>query len=492
MPIEHLLIGTGILLVASILASKASGRLGVPALLLFLVIGMLAGSDGIGKIHFENYAQAQAIGVVALAFILFAGGLETDWKSVRPVAGPGFVLATVGVGLTAVLVGWFATRALGFTPLEGLLLGAIISSTDAAAVFAVMRSKAVGLKGDLKPLIELESGSNDPMAVFLTIGLIRLMTMPEASLFELAPSFVLQMGLGAAAGFAFGKLIPWLVNRLKLEYDGLYPVFTLAAVLLAYGATTAAGGNGFLAVYLAGIVMGNSGFLHKRSLKQFHDGLAWLMQIAMFITLGLLVYPSELPAVAGAGLLVAGFLMLVARPISVFLALSFTRIGFRPKAMVSWVGLRGSVPIILATFPLVAGLPNASLIFNLVFFIVLASVLLQGTSIPFVARMLRVDAPVPERVEYPIESTGTGKMASDLVEVVVPPNSALAGKAIVDAGLPAGTLIVLLCRNRQFLVPSGGTTVEVGDKLLLFADDRRLREVERLLSPMPRWPYSGG
>jgi cell volume regulation protein A len=483
MPIEQILLAVGVLIALSILASKASGRLGVPALVLFLIIGMLAGSDGFGKVHFENYHQAQALGVLALAFILFAGGLDTEWKSVKPVVVPGLVLATFGVVLTAVLVGWFATKALGFSLLEGLLLGAIISSTDAAAVFAVMRAKAVGLKGELKPLIEFESGSNDPMAVFLTVALLQLMTLPQVPVWNLIPSFFLQMSLGAAAGLAFGKLMPLLVNRLRLEYEGLYPVFMIAMVLLTYGLTTVIGGNGFLAVYIAGMVAGNSDFLHKRSLKRFHDGVAWLMQIAMFIALGLLVYPSQLVTVAGAGLLVSAFLIVVARPISVFLALSFTKLDIWQKSMVSWVGLRGSVPIILATFPLVAGVPNAALIFNLVFFIVLTSVLLQGTSIPIVARILKVDAPAPVKVDYPIEMTNTGAITSDLVEVEVPAYSAVDGKAIIDAGLPPGALVVLLSRNKEFIVPSGSTVIQAGDKLLLFADEAALEVVNRRVEP---------
>lgn len=483
MPFEHLLLGASVFLLLGIMASKASGRLGVPALVIFLLIGMLAGTDGLGKIHFDNSVQAQSLGVVALAFILFAGGLDTEWKSVKPVMGPGLILATLGVVLTAALVGGFAIWALGFSPLEGLLLGAIISSTDAAAVFAVMRSKGVGLKGELKPLIELESGSNDPMAVFLTIGLIRLMTEPDAPLFDLVPAFVLQMGVGAAAGYAVGKLLPLLVNRLRLEYEGLYPVLTLATVLLTYSATTVMGGNGFLAVYIAGMVVGNSDFLHKRSLMRFHDGLAWLMQIAMFITLGLLVFPSQLPAVVGTGLLVSAFLILVARPLSVFAGLHFTALGWREKAMVSWVGLRGSVPIILATFPLVAGIPNAALFFNLVFFIVLTSVMLQGTSIPLVARWLKVDAPVPVKVDYPIEFNRTGHLKSEMVELQVGERSAIAGKSIIDAGLPKGALIVMLSRDKEFIVPGGSTVIRPGDTMLFFADDESRAVMERLSAP---------
>lgn len=470
--LEQLLLGTALLLVLSVVASKTAGRLGVPALVVFLLIGMLAGVDGPGGIAFDDFRLAQNVGVVALAFILFAGGLDTDWKAVRPVVGPGLLLSTAGVLLTAGLVAGFAVVALGVPPAEGFLLGAIISSTDAAAVFAVMRSRGVSLKPPLKPLIEFESGSNDPMAVFLTVGMIGYLTTPGTSLTAFVPRFLLQMGLGALGGFAIGKLVPVLINRLRLEYEGLYPVFTLATVLLTYSATALAGGNGFLAVYVAGVVLSGSDFLHKRSLNRYHDGIAWLMQITMFVVLGLLVYPSRLPAVAGRGLLVSGFLILVARPVAVFLTLGLTRLNWRKKAMVSWVGLRGSVPIILATFPLVAGVPDAGLLFHLVFFIVLTSVVLQATSIPAVARLLRVDAPLRERVGYPIEFTPSGNFRSDLVEVPIEEGSALAGRTIVEAALPQGALIVIVSRGTDFIVPRGGTVLEAGDTLLMFADPR--------------------
>ncbi len=280
-PIEYILLGVAVLLLLSVIASQATGRLGVPALLLFLVIGMLAGSDGPGGIYFDDPWLAQSLGVAALAFILFSGGLDTRWEDVRPVLWKGVALSTLGVFITAILVGWFATTALDFSWLEGLLLGAVVSSTDAAAVFSVLRSRNVSLKGQLKPLLELESGSNDPMAVYLTIGFIQLLSQPAASMMDLIPLFLQQMTLGAAFGYGIGKAMVWIVNRVRLEYEGLYPVLTVSLVLLDYGATSALGGNGFLAVYLAGLVMGPSDFIHKRSLMRFHDGLAWLMQIAM-------------------------------------------------------------------------------------------------------------------------------------------------------------------------------------------------------------------
>lgn len=390
---EHILTGAAILVLLSIIASRASGRLGIPAVLLFLVIGMLAGSEGPGGIYFDDARAAQSLGVVALSFILFSGGLDTSKDSIRPVLFMGLGLSTAGVVITAVLTGLFAALMLHLPLLEGLLLGAVVSATDAAAVFTVLRAKSVGLTGNLTPLIELESGSNDPMAVFLTVGITSLLTSEVLSPWALVPMLVIQMALGAALGYGMGKLGTFALNHLGLEYDGLYPVFTVALVLLIYGTATLVGGNGFLAIYLAGVVVGNSDFVNKRSILRFHDGVAWLMQIAMFLTLGLLVFPSRLLPVAGAGLILAVFLTVIARPVAVFAVLGPSRMSLAEKAMVSWVGLRGAAPIVLATFPLLAGVPQSALFFDLVFFIVLTSVLLQGTTVPLAARWLRLDAP---------------------------------------------------------------------------------------------------
>jgi cell volume regulation protein A len=466
----------------SVVASKASGRLGVPALVLFLLIGMLAGSDGPGGIYFEDYRFAQQLGILALIFILFSGGLDTDWGFVRPALWKGISLATLGVLLTAVLVGAFIVLILDFSWLQGLLVGAIVSSTDAAAVFAIMRSRGVGLKGDLKPLIELESGSNDPMAVFLTTALVSLIQNAEISPWLLIPMLLQQMGLGAICGYLFGRRMIWVVNRLNLEYDGLYPVMTIGLVLFTYSATTLIGGNGFLAIYIAGIVMGNAHLIHKRSLRRFHDGLAWLMQIAMFLTLGLLVFPSRLPVVMGAGLLISAFLILVARPLSVFVALLPFRMDLRQKAMVGWVGLRGAVPIILATFPLLAGIDQVGVIFDLVFFIVLTSVLIQGTTIPLMARWLRVDVPQRRRTRAPLEFEPSHGIAGDLIEIELPSSSSAVGKRIVDLGLPPGVLLALIGRGQRFLVPSGSTVLEAGDVIHLLAEKADMGTVHTILN----------
>lgn len=389
---DHILVAFSSLLLLSVLASLVSHKFGVPALLMFLAVGMLAGSEGIGGIHYSDASTAQLVGVLALAFILFAGGLETDWKMTRPVLKAGIVLSTFGVGVTAAIVGVLSKFILGFSWVEGLLLGAIVSSTDAAAVFSVLRSKDVHLKGHLKPLLEFESGSNDPMAVFLTVGLIGLLTQPQSTLWSLVGSFFLQMIIGAIGGYVMGRATMFLVKRLHFGYDGLYPVLTFALVLFTYGIINSIGGNGFLAVYLAGIVVGNQKFIRKRALLSFHDGLAWIMQVAMFLTMGLLVFPSHLVPVLGAGLLIAVSLILVARPISVFLSLAFSQFSLREKTFISWVGLRGAVPIVLAIYPLLAGVNHADMMFNTVFFVVLTSVSFQGTMLPFVAKWLGVHA----------------------------------------------------------------------------------------------------
>ncbi len=482
--VEPLIFIAATLLSVSIIASRISARLGVPALLLFLVIGMIAGSEGPGGIQFDDPNTARSIGVVALALILFAGGLDTDWRSVRPVLAPALALATVGVVVTALLMGWFVSMVTSFSLIEALLLGSIVSSTDAAAVFAVLRSRNVSLRGNLKPLLELESGSNDPMAVFLTVGIVGLIGSPDTSLTGLIPLFAEQMLIGGAIGYVAGRLMVFVVNHLRLEYEGLYPVLTLALVLLSYSGATIIGGSGFLAVYIAGIVMGNTHFIHKRSLMRFHDGLAWLMQITMFLTLGMLVFPSRLLPVVGIGLIVSAFLMIVARPASVFLTLALNRsLNIREKTFVSWVGLRGAVPIILATFPLLAGVSQADMIFNLVFFIVLTSALFQGSSIPKFAKLVGVDAPLRPEVDASYDMGEEECILCRLAEIRVPESAEIVGKQIVEAGLPERVDIVLINRNRQIITPSGATVIQPGDVLLVLADDDSLRQLsEELLS----------
>ncbi len=394
--IELLFVVFSALIILSILTIKLSIRFGIPSLVLFLGIGMLAGSDGLGGMYFDNPALVQTLGVIALTLILFAGGLDTEWEGVRPVLWSGLALSTIGVLATAFLVGLFVSWVQGFSLLEGLLLGAIVSSTDAAAVFMVLRARGARLPRSLMHLLELESGSNDPMAVVLTVALIQLLTIPATSFGDLVSFFVMQMAVGAVLGMAMGEVMRWTLNVLNLEMEGIYPVLTVAFALLTYGLTAELQGSGFLAVYLAGLIMGRRPFVHQQILLQFHDGLAWLMQITMFLILGLQVFPARLEPIAGAGLLISLFLIFVARPISVYTSLACSRISYREQTLVAWVGLRGAVPIVLATFPVLAGLEQADTIFHLVFFIALSSVLLQGTAIPLVTRLLKLDRPAAD------------------------------------------------------------------------------------------------
>lgn len=480
---DYVLIAAALLLLFSVLISKISDRFGVPTLLLFLILGMLAGSDGPGGIYFDNPTQAQFIGVIALVLILFSGGLDTEWRHIQPVLKEGLLLSTLGVLITAGVAGLCAHLLLDLSLTEGLLFGAIVSSTDAAAVFSVLRSRGIHLQGKLKPLLELESGSNDPMAVFLTLGLIQWLTQPNPSVGQMVGLFIQQMLIGAVLGLGMGRVMLFLINRLKLGYEGLYPVLTLSLVFLTYGVTAVLGGSGFLAVYLAGIVLGHYDFIHKRSLLRFHDGLAWLMQIAMFLTLGLLVFPSRLLPIVGVGLLCAAALILLARPLSVFVSLLFSSLNLREKTFVSWVGLRGAVPIVLATFPLLAGVSHADLMFNVIFFVVLTSVLLQGTTIPLMAHWLKVDAPETPRRVYPIEYTPVGGFKSELKELTLSPESPAVGKAIVELGLPDEFLIILIAREKDFILPSGGTVLQGGDTLLVLADKASFEAVQAKICP---------
>ena len=471
----------GALLLASILGSKASGRLGVPGLLLFLGVGMLAGSDGPGGIEFSNYLFAQWAGTVALCFILFQGGLSTEWSLVRPVLKKSLSLATLGVLISTGVMGAFAHFAFQLPWLSALLLGAVVSSTDASAVFTVLKERRLGLRGEITPLLELESGGNDPMAVFLTLGLITLIQDPAQSVLGLAPQFFREMLLGVLLGYGLGRASLWAINKLNLQFEGLYSVMLIALALMTYGAAASLHGSGFLAVYIAGLVLGNADFIHKRSVLDFLDGLAWLMQIGMFLMLGLLVNPLDLLPTAGLALACALVLVFVARPVSVYLSLAASKMPKRDKSMVAWVGLRGAVPIVLATFPLLAGVPNANLLFNAVFFIVLTSVLLQGTTLTLVARWLRVREELPERPVYPIAYRPTGTGRNDMAEVDVGPGSEADGRRIMDLKLPPDALVILVHRGGEFLVPKGATTLQAGDSVLVLALGDDLRAVQMKL-----------
>lgn len=482
MSIEPLLLIGSLLILISIFIAKLTDNLGIPTLILFIGVGMVAGSEGPGGIYFDDAFKAQSIGSVALVFILFAGGLETNWNSVKPVIKESVALATVGVLLTALVIAVFSVYVLNFSWLNGMLLGSVISSTDAAAVFSVLRSRNINLNGNLKPLLELESGSNDPMAIFLTIGLIQFITIPDKSYLEIGLLFVYQMGLGALLGFVFGKVSVYIVNKIKSRNEGVYPVLMLSLAAAIYSSTALVNGSGFLAVYIAGIIIGNSDFVQKKTTIRFFDGFAWLSQISMFLTLGLLVFPSHLVPVIGSGFAVSFALIFLARPVSVFISLAFFKYNWRETIFISWVGLRGAVPIILCTFLLTAKIPHSEQIFNLVFFIVLTSVVIQGWSLPFVAKKLQLISPEKKKLHSPIEFTPKSETTTDIIDLYIPYNSKLVGKSIVEIGIPKDSLITMIIRNEQYIVPSGGTVLEADDTILVLADKENAGKISALIS----------
>ncbi|RYM31321.1 potassium/proton antiporter [Brumimicrobium glaciale] len=468
--IENILLIGSLLLLISIILGKTSSRFGVPTLLLFLTIGMIAGSDGLAGIKFDNPKVAQFIGIVSLNFILFSGGLDTNWKTVKPILREGVILSTLGVLLTAVSLGLFVFWLTDFTIYESLLLGSIVSSTDAAAVFSILRSKSIALKANLRPTLELESGSNDPMAYVLTISFLTLVINQDQGLLSILPMFFLQMILGAAAGFGFGILSKYIINNLKLGFEGLYPVLVIALMFITFSATDSLGGNGFLAIYICAVYLGNQDLIYKKTILKMYDGLAWLMQIILFLTLGLLVFPSQVMPFMGVGLLISLFLIFVARPLAVFISLIPFKMKLQRRFFISWVGLRGAVPIVFATYPLIAGIDKADMMFNIVFFISVTSVLLQGTSLSLVAKWLKVDLPEGEKIvtEHDLFISNSPKMV--MQEVHVTDNCIAIGNKIVSLGFPKSAVISMIKRNDHFITPDGSTVIEAHDILVVLTD----------------------
>lgn len=470
--IENILLVGSILLFISIIVGKTSYKFGVPTLLLFLVIGMLAGSDGIGGIHFDDPKIAQFIGIVSLNFILFSGGLDTSWKSVKPILKEGLVLSTLGVLLTAVSLGTFVWLITDFTIYESLLLGSIVSSTDAAAVFSILRSKSLALKSNLRPTLELESGSNDPTAYVLTIAFLTLVVYQDQSIFSIIPLFLQQMILGGAAGFGFGKLSKVIINEIKLDFEGLYPVLVIALMFITFSATDFIGGNGFLAIYICALYLGNQDLIHKKTIFQVYDGLAWLMQIVLFLTLGLLVFPNQIIPYMGIGMLISIFLILIARPVSVFISLIFFKMNLRRKLYISWVGLRGAVPIVFATYPLLEGIDKAHMIFNIVFFISVTSVLIQGTTLSIVAKWLKVALPEKVKKVTEIDQLILDLPKSSLQEITVSAECYGVNKRIVDLHFPKSAFIVMIKRDGAYIRPGGSTQLHAHDILMVLADNQ--------------------
>lgn len=483
--VDRLILVAGILLLIGIASSKFSARFGLPVLILFLAVGMLAGSEGIGGIAFEDYTLAHGIGSVALALILFDGGIQTSLEAVRRVWKPALLLATVGVLITSLVTGLAASYILGVPILLGMLFGGIVGSTDAAVVFAVLRSSGLRLREKLSATLEIESASNDPMAIFLTVGFIAVLR-GEADLgIGLATLFVQQMFVGGAAGVLVGKLIVTIINRINLATAGLYPLLATAGGLLSFGTAAAFGGSGFLAIFLTGIVIGNDRIVFQRGILFFHDALAWLSQIVMFIVLGMLSFPSRLIDVAPAGLLVAAVLIFVARPSACLLTIPFFKFDLREFVLISWTGLKGAVPITLATFPLLAGIAGAELLFDVVFFVVLTSAVVQALSLPVFARRLGLDLPMTPASPVSLEISSLRHVDGDIIDLALTKYSQAVGKTIRELGLPEGVVVAMVARGERIIPPKGSTALEAGDHVYVILRPELRPLVERVFGEEP-------
>ena len=473
---ENILLIGSILLFVSVVVGKTGYRLGVPVLLLFLVVGMLFGSDGLG-IQFHNAQEAQFIGMVALSVILFSGGMDTQVKDIRPVVWPGILLSTVGVLATTLFVGLFIyglsnspLSSLSFSFTASLLLAAVMSSTDSASVFAILRSKNLNLRHNLRPMLELESGSNDPMAYMLTIVLIQVIQSGEFSVNTILSALLIQFSIGALCGYLLGLAAVWFINRINISNHSFYPILLLAFVFFTFAFTDLLNGNGYLAVYIAGLVVGNHKLVQKRSLTVFFDGFTWLVQIVMFLTLGLLVNLDELlqPEVLILGSLIGAFMILVARPVTVFACMvPFRKFSTRARLYISWVGLRGAVPIIFATYPLLAETENARLLFNVVFLVTIISLLIQGTTVSSMANLLGLSFREKKRA-FGVDVHEDITSVFNEIEV----NDAMLqnGNTLKQISLPKNTLVMMVCRDSEYFVPQGDTVLERGDKLLIVSD----------------------
>ena len=465
--IDQLILLAAVLILLGIVSSKLSARLGLPMLVLFLLIGMLAGEDGIGGISFDNPGLAHAMGTLALALILFDGGLQTPITAIKRVWKPAAALATFGVLITALIVGAAASVILPISVYEGLLLGAIVGSTDAAAVFSLLRNAGIYLNARVKSTLEIESASNDPMAIFLTVALLEIIVNDMPLGWELGVLFIQQMGLGALIGIVVGMILTRLVNKINLQATGLYPVLVTASGLLAFGLAANIGGSGFLAIFITGVIIGNHKFAFQKTTFMFHDGLAWLSQITMFVVLGLLLMPSELLDVWWQGLAIALVLMFVARPIAVVPIMKLFGFNAKEITLVSWVGLRGSVPIILAIFPLLFGLSNAALIFNAVFFVVLLSATLQGWSLPWVARKLNLIEPPPISAPATLEITTLGDVDAEIIEYTISDTSKAVNRRLSQMALPDGVVVAMITRKNEVVPPRGSTVLRAEDHLFV-------------------------
>ncbi|SCZ79033.1 potassium/proton antiporter [Acidaminobacter hydrogenoformans] len=466
--LNQFLLLAAFVLLASAFSSKILYRFGIPTLLIFLSIGMFFGADGPGNIQFNDATLARNISILGLIMIMFTGGFDTNWSTARPVAAKALLLSTLGVVITAGLVGVFVHAITNLSLIEGFLLGSVISSTDAASVFSILRSKKLNLKDRLAPMLEIESGSNDPFAYMLTLLTLSVILSSGDGASSPVLMLLRQVAFGVLIGAALGKAGAWSLRKIQLDIDGLYPILTFGFVIATYAASESIGGNGFLSVYLMGLIVGNSPIVHKISLVRFFDGISWLMQIVLFFTLGLLVNPSTFPQVALVGLAVAVFLILVARPIAVAAILTPFGYSLRHQAFVSWAGLRGAASIVFATYPLSLGLPSANLIFHTVFFVAMLSVLIQGS---FMSQMaVKLDLIAPNDSVLKTFTDYAGEIHNKILELPITADSPFANKAIMDLGIPMSILIVMVKRGENVITPRGYTVVQPGDVLMLTGD----------------------
>jgi cell volume regulation protein A len=478
----ELILVAAALLAAGIGASLLASRVRLPGLLLFLAVGMAIGSDGLGWIDFNNYELARTIGVVALALILFEGGLTAGFSEIRPVLRSSLSLAMVGTLGTAVICGFAAAWLFDLSTLEGLLLGAIISSTDGAAIFALLREST--LRRKLARTLEGEAGFNDPVAVLLVVGFIEWIQQPDYGVLDMVGLFVMELGIGAVVGLGVGWLAVRGLRNAKLASPGLYPVATLATAGLAFGGAAVLHGSGFLAAYLAGLTLGSARIPAKQTVTVFHEGLAWVAQIAMFLALGLLVFPSKLDDVWLEGTALALLLVFIARPVSAALATAFDRFTAGERVVLGWAGLRGAVPVVLATFPVIERIPDSRLFFNIVFFAVVLSTLLQGTTVEWLARKLGVTTSEPA-LPRPLVETGTvRRLGAEIVEYPVGPDDAIVGQLVRELGLPRDALLSVIVRGEEALLPRGSTRIEAADRLHVMVREEVAEDMDDLLE---RW-----
>lgn len=464
----ELMIISGLILIICITSSKVLYKFGVPMLLIFIVLGMLFGSDGLVGIYFDNYELTSTLSSLGLVFIMFYGGFGTNWKMAKPVAVPSILMSSLGVVITAGLTGLFCHLVINTTLLEGILIGAIVASTDAASVFAVLRAQKLNLKGSLASLLEVESGSNDPIAYMMTLIVLTMMkSSGELSLSTIVPIIFTQIVFGLLVGFLLAKSTVYILRRSNFEVEGFYTIFVTAVAILSYSLSEFLGGNGYLSVYIAGIIIGNSKIPRKKSVFHFFDGISWIMQIALFFILGLLSFPSRLPYVIGTAVPISLFMILIARPLATFIILSPFKFTVKEKIFISWVGLRGAASVVFAIFAVTYGVNIDNDIFHMIFFIALFSVAIQGTLIPKVASILDLVDNEDERSVLKTFTDYTGEINTDLLEVSITEDSQWIDKTIMDSNIPEEILIVMIKRDNKILVPKGSTVIKSGDTLVL-------------------------